>query len=324
MTGTRLVARRFGPAAAVLVHEAAPEPAPGPSDVVVRMTAAAINPSDLLTIGGAYPHRTTLPFVPGFDGVGVVVHSPDPRLPVGSRVLPLGSSGGWQSFKTLPASWCVRVPDDLDDDAAATAYVNPLTARLMVAEVAPRPGRAYAVNAAASAIGRMLVRILAAAGARPVAVVRSDRAAAALGGEPVADVVRADRLPRLAGGFEAVGGPDGAALVAAVEAGGPVLHYGLLSGLPLPPASPGGARVRLFRLRDRVHAASAAEREAAMATVFDDIRAGLSATPIAARHPLHTFASALAADAAPGRVGKILLMPAHSSPLRAVVPEFAR
>jgi hypothetical protein len=30
------------------------------------------------------------------------------------------------------ADWCILVPDDVDDDEAATAYINPLTALLMV------------------------------------------------------------------------------------------------------------------------------------------------------------------------------------------------
>ena len=50
----------------------------------------------------------------------------------GDRVLPIGSAGAWQDAKLSPASWCFCVPEALSDEAAATSYVNPLTALLML------------------------------------------------------------------------------------------------------------------------------------------------------------------------------------------------
>ncbi|WP_343714554.1 zinc-dependent alcohol dehydrogenase family protein, partial [Inquilinus sp.] len=275
----RLVARRFGPPAEVLSLEPVAPPGPDPAGAVVRMLASAINPSDLLTIRGAYPHRTALPFVPGFEGVGVV-EATGPGvagLRPGQRVLPLGSAGGWQGWKALPAEWCVPVPEDLSDDQAATAYVNPLTARLMLRALAPAAGAAIGVNAAGSAIGRMLLRMLHAAGARPVAILRDP---ATLPAEEPAAAVLAEgaALPPLDGGLDAVGGAAGLALAGAIRPGGMMLHYGLLSGVPLPPDAgrPGGVTVRPFWLRNWVHAAGRAALGEAMAEVFGDIRRGLA------------------------------------------------
>ncbi|WP_026871986.1 zinc-dependent alcohol dehydrogenase family protein [Inquilinus limosus] len=310
----RLVARRFGPPAEVLSVETAPRPQPGPAGAVVRMLASAINPSDLLTIRGAYPQRTPLPFVPGFEGVGVVeaLGPATTGLGVGQRVLPLGSAGGWQGLKALPAEWCVPVPEDLTDDQAATAYVNPLTARLMLRALAPTPGALIGINAAGSAIGRMLLRMLRAAGARPVAILRSAASVAALEEEPAAEVVvEGFPLPRLDGGFDAVGGAAGAALAAAIRPGGTMIHYGLLSGVPLPPelGRRDGVAVRPFWLRSWVHAAPRAALRETMAEVFGDIRSGLATTAVAAHYPIIDFAAALAHDALPGRGGKVLLVP---------------
>ena len=306
----RIAAHRFGAPAEVLGCEAAARPHVEPSGVVVLMRASAINPSDLVSVSGAYAFRLPLPFIPGFEGVGVIdaVGSDVSGLSTGQRVLPLGSAGGWQSFKALPAEWCVPVPDDLSNEQAATAYVNPLTARLMLRALAPKPGMLVAVNAANSAIGRMLLRLLDALKVRSLAIVRSRQAMKLLADEPVGDVVIAgENLPRLDGGFDAVGGDNGAAMAQAIRPGGALMHYGLLSGTPLPPGL--GSVVKPFWLRSWVHAASRAELRAAMADVFDDIRSGLAATTIEACYPLTEVRAALAHNGQASRRGKILFTP---------------
>ncbi|GAA3276422.1 hypothetical protein GCM10020258_56740 [Sphingomonas yabuuchiae] len=140
----RMIAHRFGIPMEVLACEPLGRPPVAYGEVLVRMTATPINPSDLIPVAGAYAARTSLPFVPGYEGTGTIEEvgdNVDPGL-IGRRVLPLGSAGCWQTLKVLPADWCILVPDDVDDDEAATAYINPLTALLMVRRMAPQPGDA--------------------------------------------------------------------------------------------------------------------------------------------------------------------------------------
>ena len=126
-----------------------------------------------------YEDRTALPFVPGFEGVGEIARlgTGVSGLAVGQRVLPIGASGLWQEYLVRPAEWCFAVPDDLSDDQAAMAYVNPLTAFGLIDAVEAHFGKAggqrIGVTAGASAIGRMLLVLLAEAGFHPVAPVRS-------------------------------------------------------------------------------------------------------------------------------------------------------
>lgn len=239
----RTIVTAFGAPAEVVRLETFEPPDPAPGTVRVRMRAASINPSDLVTISGAYASRTPLPFHPGFEGVGVV-EALGPRvegLAPGARVLPIGSAGAWQEAKIAEARWCFPVPDALDDHAAATAYVNPLTAWLMLHDEARvAPGMRIGIDAAGSAIGRMLVRLAAAAGAEPIAIVRHPRSLALLEGEPVARalVLPEDAAPdalvaalggrRLDVALDAVGGAHGRALTQALASGGLLLHYGLL------------------------------------------------------------------------------------------------
>ena len=271
------------------------------------MRASPINPSDLIPVTGAYSHRTSLPFTPGFEGVGEIVEvgeGVDP-LWIGRRVLPVGAAGNWQGWKLSTPDWCVEVPDDIGDDQAALAYINPMTALAMVRILNPRPGDVVAVTAAASAIGRMLLRMLAATGARPIAIVRSRAALVALDGEPASVVLDGSALPRLDGMLDAVGGAAAEQVAEAIKPGAPLIHYGLLSGQPL--TRVGAADLKLFRLRDWVHSVPRANLHAAMKAAFAEIRTGRAASVVAARYPLTAFREALAHDARGGRQGKIIL-----------------
>jgi NADPH:quinone reductase len=53
-----------------------PVPRPGSGQVLVRMAASPINPSDLGFIRGSYGFQRPFPVVPGFEGSGVVVADP--------------------------------------------------------------------------------------------------------------------------------------------------------------------------------------------------------------------------------------------------------
>ncbi|SEE08692.1 NADPH:quinone reductase [Streptomyces misionensis] len=315
-----------GPLADVLtVREVPPPPAPGAGEVVVRMLASTVNPSDAVTVSGAYRTRTSFPMVPGFEGVGVIdaVGPGVPAAVLGRRVLPLGSAGAWQQYKRLAHSWCVPVPDDIPDDVACFAYVNPLTAVTMVERFC-RPGvRHVVVTAATSAIGRHLAELLSERGVAPIGVVRGTP------GRTVADparwraVIRTDepgwreRLRAVTGphgievAFDCVGGAVGGDVCALTAHGGVFVHYGLLSGRPLPAESRtghGGARVELFRLRDTVHQDAGRHLPELFAPVFEHLRRGRLHTAVAARVGLGGLVGHLRNPAA-GRPGKILIEP---------------
>ena len=71
MKSLRIVVRRFGgPEVLETVEEEAPEP--GRGEVRVRVFAAGVSFADLLMREGIHPEKTTLPFTPGWDIVGVV------------------------------------------------------------------------------------------------------------------------------------------------------------------------------------------------------------------------------------------------------------
>src|SRR2546423_14940489 len=67
--------------------EEAPRPVPGPGELLVQVHAAAVNPSDVKNVLGAFPH-TTVPRTPGRDFAGVVEAGPSEW--VGRRVFGTG------------------------------------------------------------------------------------------------------------------------------------------------------------------------------------------------------------------------------------------
>lgn len=314
----RAVVRTFGDPRAVVRLEEAPRVAPGPGEVEIRIRRAAINPSDLIPVTGAYRSRTSLPFVPGFEGVGEVVRIGDgvTGLVPGQRVLPIGASGLWQQFLLRPADWCFAVPDDLSDDAAAMAYVNPLTAFRLVDAVQDHfgdgAGRRIGVTAAASAIGRMLLALLADAGFQPVALVRSERAATRLAVDFTGEIVTRC-APPLDAVLDAVGGAPGEALFRQIRRGGAFVQYGALSGAQLDPALVASRREAVafsfLWLRSWVHAAPRAAIETAFRRSFEGIRAGRLASTVESIHALCDLPAALQRQYDPARGGKLLLAP---------------
>src|SRR5437867_3462408 len=56
----------------VLRLEDVPDPKPGPSEVVVRIRAAGVNPVDTYIRSGTYARKPPLPYIPGSDGAGEI------------------------------------------------------------------------------------------------------------------------------------------------------------------------------------------------------------------------------------------------------------
>ena len=111
----RVVCREFGPPDGLVLAEA-PDPEPGPGQVVVGVRAAGVSFVDGLMDGGLYQVKPPLPFTPGLTAAGEVLGTGDgvPGLPRDSRVV--GSwfgLGGYATHWLVPASTVVRLPDSV-------------------------------------------------------------------------------------------------------------------------------------------------------------------------------------------------------------------
>ncbi|MBL8603641.1 MAG: zinc-binding dehydrogenase [Myxococcales bacterium] len=303
-----------------------PLPKPSQTEVLVKIIAANINPSDLMFLRGVYGTRRPLPTVPGFEGVGVVVSAGGPlgRLLVGRRVATSTqqSDGTWAEYMLASALGCVPLRDRISDDQGASFLINPFSA-FGLFDTARRDGHKAAIHtAAASALGRMLVHISRRERFPMVHVVR--RAAQVellrgLGAEHVLDSSEADfqsKLHALAAqlnataAFDAVAGPMSGILLHAMPRNSEVYVYGALSEAhaQFDPRDLifEGKKVRGWWLAEYLRRPDRAVL--AMASVPGYFDEGM-ASPVRARYPFSKVHEALAAYQGDMTAGKVLLVP---------------
>lgn len=147
-----------------LVVETIPVPQPGPGEVLVRMAASPINPSDLALLKGGYMNRN-YPFTPGLEGSGMVVDSGGgvmARMRKGKRVActpnPEGD-GTWAEFMVTSAMRTIPLPASITLEQGAMTVVNPMTAMAFFHMARKGKHPAMVNNAAASSLGKMLIRL---------------------------------------------------------------------------------------------------------------------------------------------------------------------
>jgi len=186
--------------------ERRPVPRPGPGQVLVRILASPFDPSDVLFIRGLYVYRKNLPVVPGSQACGQVVALGGgllARTLKGTRVActaPVDGDGPWAEYMVVGAKQCVPIAKELSDDQGALALVNPMTSWALLDQARRRKARTVVQTGAASALGRMLLRLSPRFDIRIVNVVRRPDQAALLrsmGAEHVLDSSEPDFDQRL-------------------------------------------------------------------------------------------------------------------------------
>ncbi len=300
---------------------------PAAGEVLVEVLAAPINPSDLLTLTGEYGILPPLPAVGGMEGVGKVVElGAGVEVPaMGQRVLLSAVGGTWTTHLIAPANSLMPLPDGVDVKQQSMMTVNPPTAHLLLSEfVALQAGDWIIQNAANSAVGGYLIQIARKKGIRTINVVRRESAVQVLldaGGDVVlvdgkdlhkrvAEAI-GDGEVRLA--VDAIGGEATERLARAVVNGGVVVNYGLLSGEPCQLSGASlvfrDLTLRGFWLAKWFADSSAEQRAAVFAELGQMLADGSLSARIQASYPIDEVKLAVAAAAAGGRDGKIILMP---------------
>jgi NADPH:quinone reductase-like Zn-dependent oxidoreductase len=180
-----------------------PTPEPGPDEVVVRVEAAPINPSDLGLLVGAADMSTAkasgdkgapvitakVPEVAmramaarldesmpvGNEGAGVVIRtgSSDAAKALMGKTVAMIGGAMYTQYRTLKVRECLPLPSGTTPAEGASCFVNPLTALGMTETMRREGHKALVHTAAASNLGQMLNKICIKDGIPLVNIVRS-------------------------------------------------------------------------------------------------------------------------------------------------------
>jgi NADPH:quinone reductase-like Zn-dependent oxidoreductase len=283
-----------------------PDPAPGPAEVVVRIRAANVNPTDLATRGGVHsPPGLKLPYVPGWDLAGEVTAvggSADGFAP-GDRVvgmIPFGRIGGrvgaYAQAAAVDPAWLAPLAGDLEDALAATLPLNALTASQALDLIAAPPGSTLLVTGASGAVGGFATQLAARDGVRVIAQASHDDE------EWVASLGAAEVLPRSTdlAGIEAVD-----AVLDAVPLGPSSTAFLRDGGTAVFTRPPGAEPERGMRFET----VRVMPDPAALRALADALAAGELRTRVAHVLPLAEAARGHALAEAGGLRGKVVLAP---------------
>jgi NADPH2:quinone reductase len=297
----------FGGPEALRVVER-PDPVAAPGQVLVRVRAANVNPTDLSVRDGSVVQRApsvTPPVVPGWDLAGEIAAVGDgvTGLEPGTRVVGMihwpstqGEIGAYSELVALDADAVVATPDGVDDPTAATIPLNALTADQALAIIDPAPGTTLLVTGAGGAVGAFAAQFAVQRGLRVIAQAGRDDEdfVWSLGVEDVlprdADLTAIDEVDNV---LDAV--PVGPVAATRMAAGGTAVFT---RGIPAHPPAPEGRRYEVVLCKpDPV----------ALRRVVADVGDGLIATRVAQVLPMEDAPRAHELTEAGGNRGKIVL-----------------
>uniref|UniRef100_A0A6A7G9X3 Enoyl-[acyl-carrier-protein] reductase, mitochondrial n=2 Tax=Hirondellea gigas TaxID=1518452 RepID=A0A6A7G9X3_9CRUS len=227
---------------------------PKGSEVLIRMLAAPINPSDVNMIEGSYPIcPETEEKIGGNEGVGIIesVGSEVTQFTKGDRVLPKRPCfGTWRTYAVEDQSKLRKISNTIPIELAATISVNPCSAFRLLTDFANlSAGDVIVQNGCNSVVGQSIIQIAHSKGIKTINILR-DRPDFAetveycknLGGDIVVteDYIQtaafktliAD-MPRPKLAFNSVGGRSATDMARILEKGGTMITYGGMSRKPV-------------------------------------------------------------------------------------------
>jgi NADPH2:quinone reductase len=295
-----------------------PVPAPGPGEVLIRVSRAGLNFADTHQRHNQYVAKATLPLIPGSEIVGV-------REDTGERVIALCGTGGYAEYVVARRDRTWPVPEGVADDTAVALLVQGLTAWHLHRTAAQlRAGESVVVHGAAGGTGSLLVQLAKPMGAGRVIATAStaEKRAAALsfGADVAVDAAPeglGERLSEANDGnevdvvYEMAGGQSFDESFAVLAPFGRIVAYGIATREQneirtgkLLRTSRSVVGFWFFHCLDRPGMA-----EEALADLFARVARGELVTHVGATYPLEQAAQAQTDLAERRTTGKLLLNP---------------
>lgn len=166
----------------VIQYDNLPDPFPGPTQCLIKVRAADVNPIDVYWRAGMVPAKMEFPFILGRDLAGVVAECGGAvrHFQVGDRVWcsNLGFSGRQGSFAELccvDEEWLHPIPANVRDEDIVANSLTGITTHLGLAGRAQlKPGETLFVNGGSGGVGSCVVQMGKILGARVIATAGSD------------------------------------------------------------------------------------------------------------------------------------------------------
>jgi len=233
-----MLTRKGGPEVLQVVE--LPLEKPGPGQLRVRVLAAGVGATDVMMLGGHYPFAPKIPFVPGYEAVGLVdaIGAGVTGFELGQRMAALTVYGSFAEVLVREAEHFLPVPAAVSDRDAAAVILNYVTAWQMIHRVAKvRTGQVALVTGAAGGVGTAALQLLRLAGLKTYGAASEKKHAVlrSLGAIPVD--YRNGSLDRLMRNlepngvdcvFDAVGGENIGQCIGALRRGGIVVGFGFM------------------------------------------------------------------------------------------------
>jgi len=188
--------RQHGPPSDLKVSDI-PKPTPGPDEVLVKVEAAGINPSDVGSAVGRFPD-SVLPRVLGRDFAGRVMEGPASL--VGRQVWGTGGDlgvtrdGTQAEYVVIPQQAIAVRPKNLTAEQAAAAGVPFVTAYSALVNLAKvKAGEWIIVSGAAGGVGQAAIQIAHAKGAKVIALIKDASQRGPMNSGKVQAIAQSDR-----------------------------------------------------------------------------------------------------------------------------------
>lgn len=302
-------------------------PEPGPGEVRIRMLLSPIHNHDLWTVRGSYGFKPELPARAGTELVGVIdaLGEGVTGLEVGQRVAAGGAFGAWAEQVVTKAGGLIPVPDALPDEAAAQLVSMPFSAISLLESLDLAEGDWLVQNAANGAVGRMLAQLARARGINVLGLVRRQAGVAELAAHDIDNVVATDaddwrdQVAAIVGdapirvAVDSVGGKAAGDLLALLAEAGTLVVFGAMNS-PRLDLSSGDvifkeAVVKGFWGSKVIASMPAEQRRTLFGELITRALDGSLTLPVEEVFGLDQVREAAAANARPGRSGKVLLRP---------------
>ncbi|GIM94845.1 quinone oxidoreductase family protein [Paractinoplanes toevensis] len=148
----------------VLRLEDAPEPVPGPGELLVRVAAIGVTLPAVRRVRAGDP--AALPAPVGGEVAGEVIgigpagdHRAGREIRIGDRIAGLSFTGSYAEVVTVPAALATPIPSWASDVLAVALVRSGQVALGVLAAAAPRPGESVLITGSASGVGHLLVQL---------------------------------------------------------------------------------------------------------------------------------------------------------------------